>query len=781
MKTLFSKKRSVIFTWLVSYSLILVIPIFISGVIYLQTFSMFESEINNSNKLLLKKMQQKMDSLLTDAQRLSEEISLNSRVNALLINDKDLDDLSSYDLFQTLNSLGTYKIPGSSVDDFFIYFKHMDLVLSSYSNKNSRFHYDTYLNRSGVTFEAWYGMISQSYKGSFITSMNFSTLEKGKKSIVMVRTVPLLSRSGRYANIVISLDESKFMGDAADIEALNQGLVAIIDDKNKIITSSSGDFDLTGLRYDDLEGADGFTHTKIDGRKAVISYTNSQVTDWKYVAVVPNEVFWKKAQYIKRLTLVGIVLCLCIGGVLVCVSLRKNYNPVSELVKLLEKSQGMNFSKKDNEYMFIHQMVHQIQSDKNKVDAILKQQNKEIKSELLTRLIKGKTGGNLPVQDALALSDIHFTTEDFAVMIFYIEDYAEVFSGELPIREDASSLEKFKMVQFIMTNVIEEMIGQKNNLGFMTDIDDILVCLVNFGPGGAEHAKEELSRVGNESQEFMGKHFRIQFKVAISSAHKTLMGIPEAYSEALQVLEYKKVLGIEDFNHYQDIIEMPKGDYYYPLEVEQQLINYIKVGDLEHSQIILNDIFKKNFESSILSVKVARCLMFDLVSTMIKTMNEASYAGYNDLMESLNPIETLIGCENINDMRREMIYILDGFCKHIQAKEKSRNKGTDLQLVNNVMEYVQNGYSDPNLSVTTIAEHFRVHVVHLSRAFKEHFGESLSDHINSVRIHKAKELLNKLDNLEDVSKAAGYSNIRTFMRVFKKLEGITPGKYKRIE
>lgn len=781
MKTLISNKRTIIISWLISYSLILMIPLFISAVIYGQTFLMFEKEVNSSNSLLLKKMQQRMDNILTDGQRLSEEISLNSKVRALLINDSNLDDIPSYELFQSITNLATYKIPVSSIDDFFIYYNHSDLILSNYSAKNSRYHFETYMNNSNVSFNQWYTTISGQYKGTFITTLDFSTKDKRKNTIEMIRTVPLLTRSGRYANIVISIDESKFLSDSADVEALNQGFIAIIDDKDKIISTSDNGFNLNGLNYDKLEGISGITHTKIDGKNVVVSYIKSDITNWKYMAIVPKEVFWEKTQYIKSLIILSIVLCLGIGGLLVYISLRKNYNPVHELVKLLEKSQGINFTQKDNEYSFIQQMVNQIQSDKHKVDDILKQQNKEIKANLLQRLIKGKVGGNLPLQDVLSANNIHFVTEDFAIIIFYIVDYSEAFSGEVPISADSNDLEKFRMVQFVMTNVIEEMLLQRACTGFMTDIDDILVCLVNIGASESVQVKEELNSLVDEASDFMYRHFKIQFKVAISNVHKTVTGIPEAYSEALQVLEYKRVLGVEEFIHYQDINEAPKGDYYYPLEIERQLINFIKAGDYESSQLILDDIFKRNFESSILSVKVARCLMFDLVSTMIKTINESSYSGYDDLMESINPVDTLINCENINEMKFELNRTLDGFCKLINAKNKNKNKEQDIQLLKSVVEYVNSNFSDAGLSVTTIAEYFNVHLVFLSRVFKEKYGEGLSEYINRVRIDKSKVLLNKLDNLEEVSRAVGYNNIRTFMRVFKKLEGITPGKFKGVE
>lgn len=55
------------------------------------------------------------------------------------------------------------------------------------------------------------------------------------------------------------------------------------------------------------------------------------------------------------------------------------------------------------------------------------------------------------------------------------------------------------------------------------------------------------------------------------------------------------------------------------------------------------------------------------------------------------------------------------------------------------------------------------------------------DYISITRIEKAKNLLETTDlNLETIALQCGFSNIRTFMRVFQKFEIVTPGKYKEL-
>ena len=63
---------------------------------------------------------------------------------------------------------------------------------------------------------------------------------------------------------------------------------------------------------------------------------------------------------------------------------------------------------------------------------------------------------------------------------------------------------------------------------------------------------------------------------------------------------------------------------------------------------------------------------------------------------------------------------------------------------------------------------------------KRQTGINASDYIHLVRMNKAKELMRDMNlSLTQISKSIGYISDTTFIRSFKKYEGITPGTYRR--
>jgi YesN/AraC family two-component response regulator len=73
-----------------------------------------------------------------------------------------------------------------------------------------------------------------------------------------------------------------------------------------------------------------------------------------------------------------------------------------------------------------------------------------------------------------------------------------------------------------------------------------------------------------------------------------------------------------------------------------------------------------------------------------------------------------------------------------------------------------------------------VSVKYVSRVFKEKTGMNITDYISQVRISKAKELLLHSDlPIGAIAEKVGIHNRTTFLRTFKKVEGLSPNDFRK--
>lgn len=109
---------------------------------------------------------------------------------------------------------------------------------------------------------------------------------------------------------------------------------------------------------------------------------------------------------------------------------------------------------------------------------------------------------------------------------------------------------------------------------------------------------------------------------------------------------------------------------------------------------------------------------------------------------------------------------------------------TDSTLVDErvdaICKYVDANYSDGNLSVQSIAEHFGLSLNYISKYFKQNQGEGLAKYIILKRMNAAKTLLvNTNYSIAKIAAETGFFSSNVFIRSFKKVEGITPGQYRK--
>ncbi|WP_273123630.1 response regulator transcription factor [Bacillus weihaiensis] len=122
------------------------------------------------------------------------------------------------------------------------------------------------------------------------------------------------------------------------------------------------------------------------------------------------------------------------------------------------------------------------------------------------------------------------------------------------------------------------------------------------------------------------------------------------------------------------------------------------------------------------------------------------------------------------EKKREFHDLIRILCEVKYKKEKSN--------IQEIEQYIRKNY-DKDLTLQGIAERFFLSREHISRRFKQEYHDTVTNYLTTIRIEKAKELLeNPFLKVYEVSSKVGYQNEKYFSKVFKKVVGVTPNEYR---
>jgi two-component system response regulator YesN len=780
--SLWQKRKSIIFTWLLSYSAVLFVPMIISLIVYSQSSEALKSEIHRANDSMLRQVRYTIDTQIDLMKRLTMEITWNAKLQDLMYSSKSAGD-AQFTAYQLVKEFRMYQTSYASIDEFYVTWDQEAAVLRSGNVRDLETAFKTMHDTGTINYEQWKDTIHHTPHNRFLLLPHVDSA-KPQTSIAYLTHLPKDLNGKETGTVVVMADMVRFQKAIESISGFSGGQVLIMNEDNQVLLSNLPVSINQDLLLKRLREGNQVMYTPTRDGDSELFYVQSSVSELKYVLVIPSSIYWEKAEYVRRFTYISILISLMGAGVLTWFFMRRNYSPIQQLVQSLSDKNSYEEQNDWNELTFIQRAISNTRSEKEKIALQFQIHQNVLRSNMLNRLLKGKLDTVIPYEEAFKSFNMKLLSDDFAVILFVVEN-DESLSSKLP---GIDVNERRKLLQFIITNVVEELVSHHHHAGYVAEVDDMMVCLVNFGETGSTHLKEELHAVATEAQRFLLR-FQMDLTVSIGGIHASLPGIAEAYREAVDAMAYKMVLGKQEIITYDEIrrdsADNLEFGYYYPLQVEQQIINLIKVGDYEQASKFMEDVTDRNFNKPIMSLTLARCLIFNLVGTMVKAINELGDGESSILGDNPLWMDKIIACDTILEMKQELQMLLKEVCAFAAAKLESnvsQERADSLRdLVLKVTRHIEEQYRDSNLSVNTIGEHFDLKGSYLSKLFKNQTGEGLLDCINKYRIEQAKRMMkSKQDSISDIARQVGYNEVATFIRVFKKYEGITPGKFKEM-
>lgn len=761
-------KKKLFASLFMSFALVLIFPIIVEIVLYHSMQGIISEDADRSNQAMLNQIRLMVDGRWQEAEQLAMQISLQPRVQ-LMIKRGHQTDNSVYEYKQLLDTLNLYKPSTDFILDYYVYLREPDLIITPYVKIDSATFYSSYHKYETMQQQEWLSHLQHSGSDSrFLPAMPViqrATLAS-ERLITYIRPLPYGENGEAKGALVLLIKEQRISELLENPGGLPQAKIMIADKNGQIITaSSSSTAHVEALRnFDHLLDSDNRERSlEINGETMLLTSIQSKESGWRYYSLAPESVLMEKATEVQTWALFLLVFCLVIGLAGSFLFARLYYSPVHRLVRSIHRNRKERIQPTSGEFRFIEETLLQSWQSEQQMKEVLDKQAPAIQSNFLHRFIKGLTDITSTHPESLGFMGMQFVSEAFAVIMIEVDD-----SGKFSPMDGER---RWATIRFVMTNVSQELIGPHHAVFTVELARNRLALLVNVHPQRLSHAKSDIEAAVGSLKSFLEQTFGICTSIGVGEVHYKEAG--PSYTEALMALDYRLIKGKSNVTYYSEI---PYGEhYYYPIEIELQLMNAIKSGNFASVEQLLDHIYEMNFGSKPLSLELGKFLYFNMLSTLMKIRNDLPERFAKLLSEKVDPISSLMEGNSLLELHEGVKDIYKSICDAVVADKQAPAS----VLVDKIIRYVESHYADNALSLNAIAEHLQLTPQYVSGLFKKLHGQNLADFMMRVRVKQAKELL--LDyslTLHQVANRVGYANAAGFIRVFKKYVGVTPGQYR---
>lgn len=284
---------------------------------------------------------------------------------------------------------------------------------------------------------------------------------------------------------------------------------------------------------------------------------------------------------------------------------------------------------------------------------------------------------------------------------------------------------------------------------------------------------------GSNKQCFTELAHRAEFKeltgllIGISSAGNTMNDIRGCYKEACRALQYSILYSRANLIDYDDV-KQGRLSFPSPDEEIRKLLNMLGTEREKEMKNLLAVIFQiehlKLLDLSYLEA-VGRSINERVLDEVFRVHGESSV----EVLKLYRQVGSMYNFRHFHDYYRALEHLLISVNDYIIGVRSAHTEHADMK---EALAYIEANYQRP-INMAMVSNHVSLSYSYFSEAFKANIGESFVLYLKKVRIRHAKELLTTTQcKLAEVSATVGFENCKQFTRVFKELEGITPGEFR---
>lgn len=346
----------------------------------------------------------------------------------------------------------------------------------------------------------------------------------------------------------------------------------------------------------------------------------------------------------------------------------------------------------------------------------------------------------------------------------------------LTVNQESSSDSLFteadlNLYLFATQNILTELLEKEFQAEVIVASSSSILGIIHSSSLDHELILEDIIR---KTKEHTRINLPLQIDVTYSQSTECTSELSLIYHELLDLHKYHYILG-------PDAIISPvtckrnleNKCSTVPESLKKKCLNSIKCEHTQEAIQTILEIFAEFKEMKYEDVLICVMMLANEINFTLKEM--CISRGVMSTMHSEFIYHKLDTAQYLEEIETGLtVYLTERMNIFVEKKEKNNQE----LFVKKIQDYIEENYSDPNLSSQMLGDYLNLTAKYVMKKFQDYSGTSLNDYITEVRMRQAAILLkNSALPISKISEQVGLLNENYFYKLFKKTYGCTPREF----
>lgn len=495
--------------------------------------------------------------------------------------------------------------------------------------------------------------------------------------------------------------------------------------------------------------------------------SSSSYTGWHYVMLVNESVAFRAMVNMRIVLLWTATILLLIGIVSLLMMKRWVYTPIQGFIGELHKSLNQHSALAPNYALSFDAMAERfsdIVTDRERMMNQLTVSLPAIRKQLFLDILMGYADSYEATRPQMDYVDMQLYPANYVVILLDVRP-----DRMMPIVNRA-------MVHALLELVDRELAGGCTTCAASLD-NGLIACILSFPKDAPKANLQHSMALARRLTDAVRTDLVIDAIAGVGGHYTDFEDIRLSYQEALEALKLNPF-----FEHPNAVMKYDEdrpentGAAHALLSEMDAVMDALRAGDNEGLLKHLST-FGEQVAQAALPPQAARALyrmiQLQAASIAMEAGADQDHAFQERTMAARQAIEAADALASLHEAAQALLqYYTDVMRRQRGDTALGHNQAEAIRA------YLAAHYADPMLSQASTADALGLSPSYLSRLFRQTTGESFTEALANIRTEQAKVLLRQPHaSVNIVAEQTGYLSPHTFIRTFKRVTGITPGRW----